>query len=1036
MTSKVIDVYDTGYGSQIGKISIDKQNSNSSFTSTDVHTIVILDISGSMSSYVTKLVNHHLPNTLIKMGYKANDKVTLITFGSTSDIYNYTIKEFRDSNIRSNGCTYMNSAIKNLGNVISNSHTKKIRMLTISDGELNDQQQTLDLATKLAKNVSRNYNIHSSAIRLFTSLQQPDTRGLASVLQFNNVGNSQLIDFRCPSIDEEFINVFCSALTDNLGSNIKLVSDNPIFMANPWDTPQKEIQLSEGENTFWLSNPNNDTTIKLYSNNKEDILVTLNKNSSLDFNNFQTILKEKIDYYVKRLKLLKIIDLKESKDEIEKIVNYFTQLEKIFSMNDKSEVDLNKETSIKSRLQFFKKYAFRKSKSIVQELATIANQDKVSQLNSAQQADYLRNATTSTNTVNLAKRGLKQGFDFDVKAIQEVKNMRAHLHEISDINDSDHTVSFYSQETTLSGIKAVCSLVDDGSVENLGALEILQLLNIVGVPCDAAIGDFPDPKTYHISDLMLGIHISMSDIMVTKQLGQPITHPFNKKIIVNTIPFYDDDRIQQFLIKYAPNLLEYTASLGMRNMIINIPNSYNYTIVDGVWWMTRVLQDNPSEVNAKLFIKFVHTYKTSVGKLFDYVPNLIKPMLEEDKKNNLSLYIGNNGVTNMIGPLIAIQNDPEKMKMVPDILRALYTFEFYQVLRKYYRLDSDGYIKRKQMLDDLLGIDFNKYASSLPSLFESQKVPIHYAKYHVNEKIYDDVNKRVFWVDYICQMPKMFEYALNNDVKSLTNVNSGKGTHEKELNINFDLTKFKLLCMVQGLMFDTLASRYDDKTDKMKIEDAGDEKRMDDFISDYIRRQYHANYQSELSKQNKREIEVLTGILVEEMVNTDNIKDFNELFKNGLTKNHVSVAITDSFKDGFDSLKTKLFDPNVNCPARDKKLKVLVMACNASGDIIYNKGNTLRMPITTLEELFTKAGCHNVWTSIKDEYVQKSIHLYRESNLRNRHDHANDKPSYFAYGFNNLGAYFATINKTEQAEYCKIHTHCCGIWDGKPYRWA
>lgn len=1038
----MIKVYDTNYGSKVGKFTIkdiDKLSSKnkSTKTSAGVETVIILDISGSMSSYVQRIVTQYIPNALVKMGVKK--KVTLITFGSTSKVYSYTVDEFRKSPIRSDGATYMEHAVHDLKKVISGSKSNNFRILSISDGELHDQTQTLNTATMLAKHLAGNYQIHSSAIRLFTSSSQPDTRGLASILQLNTVGNAQLIDFKFSQYSaEEFVNVFANAMQDDLGSSIKLVSSVPVFMVNPWSMPVAELYLSEGDNTFWLNPVGNGAIIKLYAEDTIlDANVSTNIESKLDLQNFGTILKEKIDYYVKRLKLLKVVDMAESKDEISKIVSYFTQLEKTFALHDKTDVDLSTDTSIKSRLKFFKNKALRQSKSIVQELASIANQDKVSQLNSAQQADYLRSATVSSNTINLAKRGLQQGFDFDEKAVAEVKAMRQHLSELDSIDDSTHSVSFYSQDTTLGGIKAVCSL-DDVSLNNLGALEILQILNIVGVPCEAVIGDFPDPKTYHISDLMLGTYISMSDIMICRQLEHPITHPFNKKLITNTIPFYDDDRIQQFLMKYAPNILEYTGSLGMRNMLINIPSTYKYTIVDGVWWMARELQDNPTEVNAKLFTKFVHTYRKAVGTLFDYVPKLIVPMSKEDKDNNLSLYIGNNGVTNMIGPLIALQTDSEKMKMIPDILRALYTFEYYQVLRKYYRTDADGYIKRKEMLDNLLGIDFTKYATKLPTIFESQKVPRHHEDCHINQTIYDEVSKRIYWIDYLCQLPKMIGYALSNDTESLLKLSSIKNSSAlaAELGISFDLTKFKLCCMTQGLMYDTLASRYDDQKDKMKIEDCGNEKRMDDFLSDYIKRQYYSNYQSELSKQNKQEVEILTGELVEMLVKADQIKDFNDLLRNGTARNHVSVAITDTFKDGFTNLRDKLFNPLTVCANKDKKLRVLVMGSDINGNIVYNKGNTMRMPLPELDRLFNEVGFTPMWKTIRDEYIEKSIHLYRTSDFPNRHTHCNSKPSYYAYGYSSLGKYFAVIGKAEQDSYCAVHTHCCGVWDGKPYRWA
>lgn len=321
------------------------------------------------------------------------------------------------------------------------------------------------------------------------------------------------------------------------------------------------------------------------------------------------------------------------------------------------------------------------------------------------------------------------------------------------------------------------------------------------------------------------------------------------------------------------------------------------------------------------FINCVNIYKTAIGSLFDYVPTLIKPMIGEDKKNNLSLYIGNNGIMNMIGSQISIQNIPGKLNMMSDILRSLYTFEFYQVMKKFYRSDNDGYIKHKQMLDNLLEIDYNKYATQLSPLFESQKVPTHYSAYHICQEIYDDITKRIFWTDYICNLNTMIGYALNNDLKSLMKLDKFEDNCQKKLGIEFPLHKFKVYCMIQGLLFDTPASRYDDVISKMKIEDANDEKWMDNFLADYIKKQYNFHYQSELPKYNKLEIVLLTDRLISNMIETDNIGDFIKLFHEGLTINHVSVSISDIYKFGFSILKDELFDSNIKCLERGEKLK-------------------------------------------------------------------------------------------------------------------
>lgn len=91
--------------------------------------------------------------------------------------------------------------------------------------------------------------------------------------------------------------------------------------------------------------------------------------------------------------------------------------------------------------------------------------------------------------------------------------MRQHLHELKDIDDSNHHVSFYSQETTLGGIRATCELVDSGLLQEMDVHDILQLLGIVGIACKAQVGPFPDPMTYRIHKVYPGCKISLADVI-------------------------------------------------------------------------------------------------------------------------------------------------------------------------------------------------------------------------------------------------------------------------------------------------------------------------------------------------------------------------------------------------------------------------------------------------------------------------------------------------------------------------------------------
>lgn len=198
------------------------------------------------------------------------------------------------------------------------------------------------------------------------------------------------------------IDTIVNCFQDNLGSTSKLKTDRAILLQTPWSEPTKEIYLVEGQNTFWVTDLGTDDQIKIDHEGKIHN-TNIEFGTKLDFTSYNTILKDKVEYFMKRLRILKVVNTEESKTEIEQIVQYFTQLEKCFSMNDPSSSDLLSNHKLHSRLAFFREVAKKKSRSVAIQMSEVANDDKVSQLNSAQQAEYLRSASASTNSRSLGK---------------------------------------------------------------------------------------------------------------------------------------------------------------------------------------------------------------------------------------------------------------------------------------------------------------------------------------------------------------------------------------------------------------------------------------------------------------------------------------------------------------------------------------------------------------------------------------------------------------------------------------------------------
>ena len=988
--------------------------------------IVILDRSGSMGQNVSRLLRTVIPDALNNLGLSDETLIHLITFDSRVEYFHKPISFFKTCDIHAQGCTQMTQAIVQLGKLLESiPQNKNIRILTISDGGLNDQTETAKTSSRVFKQFSGKLNCSSQAIRYNTSSYgQPDTKGLSSVLQFNTSGESHLLDIdytnALASTASKIVEMFEN---DGLDTVVKLECSSNIFLNVPWGNPTNKINLLKGENTFWLTQIPENLTLDGHS-------VKVYVGDRLDISSFGTILKTKVNHFMKQLKLLKVVGTAQSNDEVFKILDYFQKLEKSFNTMDVDIREILKDRGLGARVQFFKELVKRKNRSIVARMSEIANDDKVGQLNSAQQATYLRTADVTTNSKSLAKRAIKSGLDFDSVTRQEVRNMKSHLDELKDVDDENHYKSFYNLDSTLGGIYTVCELDDnEGTLDELSASDILQMINIVGIPCESIVGDFPDPMCYRVHKLQLGSFVSVSDMMMVLETGNKLTSPYgDKKEITNVIPFFDDDRIHRFLMKYAPSILEYTCSIGMRRMIMDVPKTYVYTLLAGVWTIVEDINLDKSNINLDVFTKLVHTFDVGVGNMFNHVSNFIV-----DQDPHLSYYIGNNGITNMISPLIDLVKN-NKTDNIHRILSALYSFEVYQATRKIFKGD-DAHTKKLELLNDLLGINFDTYSTPLSEDFEDNIEPnskIHHTSYYVNNEIFDNLLKRMGYIKFATLLPDLLTGAVNRDMdmmKEITQISDE--TIKKSLKLDFDVREFMFYCTVQSLIYDSKVARVDDDNKKMKILDCTSKVHIDNMVTEYVERQYRNKYSADLAIKGKREHQKLSEILVEKMITADQMKDFVDLFKNGLTKNTTVEVISDTYKLGYTELRDRLFDNNENVPHRKEKLWILVLGTGPQGQPIWNNGNVLRMNMKELESKFEGVDSTELWIKIKDIYIQRNLHIYRASpdgnDMPNRHSHCNGKPSYWAYGYKTLEDYITNITTAEWDEYKETHKDCCGV---------
>ena len=1043
MKSLDLDLFDN-IENYLCKINIPEGISGNS--STEITTIIILDVSGSMFNSINKITNLFLPELFTKLNYKDNQQITFITFSNDSEIISYDFSEVKKGiNIEANGGTYMQYALENLKKFLEKYNTNKnVRILAISDGELFDQEETVKYSNEIVNVIKQNnLLVNSQAIRFFTSSCQPDTRGLSSCLQFSNVTTPTLIDIKGYDYKyENYENIFNS---DGFESRILLKCDEKdSIKVEPWDNYTNEINIRKGLNTFWLKKEIGDKILKgdillKIDDLKNDKKISLKANlkGNITLNNFQNIISEKIDFYMKKLKVLKVLNSQDSLGEMDKIIDFFQNFEnKLIAKEEIKKLD----NSLNSRLILISKQIEKRKSSLANKMAQIRNDEKVAQLNSQQQADYLRKIDVNDkNSKALAKRAFISGLDFDEIAKKEVLEISKHISELDGIDESKLNVSFYSTCNTLDGIRTLSHLPEKKEIfDDLTANDIIKLLNIIGIAAYSTAGNYPDPMTYRLEKIYPSTFISISDILTAYEVsnGSNLTEISNKENIISTcIPYYEDEKIHKFLIKYAPHLLELTTSIGMRKIISEVPFTYEYNLLAGYWKMIEVLLKDKSEVNIRTFTNFINNYKIVAKSHFEYVIDLVESQ-KKLPKNIDSIFIANNGITNMTYPLCQLvlreKNDVDK-EFIQKISRATYQFEVYQYIRKLIRKQDPNTTMNfiKESLIELLNIDIEKNKTKLNPYFENDdNLPI-YDDYIPNiELSKTKYLKHIYWLDYIVAVPTLLKGALDEknpfeEIKKLPDNLLTEEFIKEKLGIEYDLDLFRFYCIIQSFLYREKSDRCDPKEKKMLISDLFYNKHFDKIVKKFVKKVFQEEFQKDKNKKIKCEIEILKNELVKQLLDSSSQNDFIQLLNKGIKKGNVSISIINRDSIGYNDLMNSLLDENIkDIKYRAEKLFILTTGRD-NKDVVWNEGNILR----DLDKI------NKVKSFLSEKLLKKfeemkinSIYKYRGgSDMCNRHGHSNDLPSYWAYGYQSVYEMSLHENESFMDDYYKNHIGCCGL---------
>ena len=994
--------------------------------SNDIELIIIVDRSGSMGQSYTKLFTKIIPLLLDKIHYPPNKQVHFITFDSEIEYRKLTKNEFlnpQKENAR--GMTFMHGAFDELQKIIINKDSS-YRILTLSDGDLHDSKQTSNAASEFYNQIKGQFNINSQAIRFFSSGDaNPDTLGLASVIQLNTVKQATLLDVNAKDeesvIADQLSKLFIS---DGLGNKILLLSDKQNMQIAPWENKSNEIVLAPGNNIFWLDDV---SKFQIKINEENPIEPQIKNDVDINTQNYSIILADKIKEFITKLKILKILENAKAQEEIEKMVKFFKEFEDNLEKVDKEELVL-KDGKMNSRIQYIKGLINKRKGLISNQMEAIKNEEKLSQLNSQQKADYLRNVENTKLGKALAKRAVNSGTDFTETIKEEIKNMNQHLSELNEIDYSNDPISFYSTSSTVESLKELCELVQDPIFEEMSDTEFLEITNIVGIAALGPVADYPDPLLYLAQSVYPGCYISISDIITAESITksqQKLMVPGLNKEINNCIPIFTDNRVYDFLKKYAPTILELSAGIGMRRVLADSPKTFEGNILAGLWKMIGIVKGNEKyEINIKSLVELIKTMVIVTGNHYEDVIEVIQNQFKNEKCKNLGLYLNGYGLFQLLPIMnrIASQNMLSKEEL-QKFLRAIYRFEVYKIMRKNIRKNENQKEYIEKTMNEALGIDFEKYGTKIPAMFEKKIDPEFSDKFIINDDIVSKFERQMGWIENVAYAYYLIEASQKQDpLNAIKNMPEFTEEKKKEyFGINYDFNKFLIFNIVQSLCFREKLDRENENDKIMKIIDSNNEAEVDKFLKEQTKHIYSSKYNIENQKQIKLQNEIITKELVDKLKNANNMEEFNDLMRKGITKGYLTHIIKDESTKGYNDLKNILLDEKEEVPLRFEKIRNLISATDEKGEVLWNKGNAIRNKRNHYQK-FIEKNKPELWKEISEINL---VHKYREKN--NRQGHSNKKQSYWAIGFDTLDQFYKKSDKETIEKYKGIHTNCCGL---------
>ncbi len=132
------------------------------------------------------------------------------------------------------------------------------------------------------------------------------------------------------------------------------------------------------------------------------------------------------------------------------------------------------------------------------------------------------------------------------------------------------------------------------------------------------------------------------------------------------------------------------------------------------------------------------------------------------------------------------------------------------------------------------------------------------------------------------------------------------------------------------------------------------------------------------------------------------------------------------FDHEFDAVLQALLNAAATMPCAVDKLWIVLLGRRRGGDVVWANGNPYAGKYAPIHKVFEALDPSGVlWAEF---HLVKSAHRHCYRAKTTAKGHSNDKPSYWALGFQTIDAYQAACSPHEWAAYKTLHKDCCGFF--------